>query len=114
MLLPALPVPILIVFALLPVATLTVPVVPESIVKAPALVIVPFPANPNAVAETEMVSSEETEESAPLLITMPLMVLEVVGALIALPTVSVPPIVVLPVVERLPFSSIVKSLFQQI
>src|SRR5205814_1095099 len=55
------------VLELFPEQRLTVPVVPESKVKAlaPVEVIVPAPANPKAVAEVVMVSSEATPVNAP-------------------------------------------------
>jgi hypothetical protein len=74
---PDVPVPMLIVLALLPVPTLTVPVVPESSVAVPVVpeirlklvvapeVIEPTPAKPKAVAEVEIVSIDETPVSAP-------------------------------------------------
>lgn len=92
--LPAVPVAILIVFALLFVPRFTSPVVPESTVTAPVVpevsdkavpapeVIEPAPAKPSAVAETEIVSSEETEERAPELITIPFIVSVAVLAVI--------------------------------
>lgn len=61
----------------------------------PADEIVPAPAKPKAVSETEIVSIEETDVNAPLLITIPLIVLPAVGAYIVPPTSSVPPIVAL-------------------
>ena len=63
----------------------------------PADDIVPAPAKPKAVSETEIVSREETEERAPLLTTIPLIVFPTVGADIAPPTFNVPEMVVLPV-----------------
>lgn len=78
---PAVPVPMLIVFALLPVARLTVPVVPVSKVTAPVvpevsesavpapLVMAPVPAKPSEVAEVEIVSIEATPVSAPPVVT---------------------------------------------
>jgi hypothetical protein len=68
---PALPVPMLRVLALFPVPKLTMPVVPESKVKAfaPVEVIVPAPAKPKAVAEVEMVSIEATPVNAPPVVT---------------------------------------------
>ena len=92
---PAFPVPIFIVFALLFVPRLTVPVVPESTVTLPEVpevsdrlvaapdVIAPLPAKPKAVAETEMVSREETLLTAPEFITIPLIVLVLVAAVMA-------------------------------
>jgi hypothetical protein len=77
MVLPAVPVPMLMVFALLPVPKLTAPVVPESSARTPVVpevklkleaapeVIDPVPAKPKAVAEVEMVSIEATPVSAP-------------------------------------------------
>lgn len=64
-------VPILIAFPLVPVPKFTIPVVPESSVSAfaPAEVILPAPANPNAVADTEIVSTEATPVSAPAAVT---------------------------------------------
>jgi hypothetical protein len=66
---PAFPVPILMVLALLPVPRFTVPVVPESKVKAltPVEVMVPAPAKPRAVAEVAIVSIEATPVNAPQL-----------------------------------------------
>lgn len=78
---PAVPVPTLMVFALLFVPRLTVPVVPESTVTAPVVpevkakalpaadVIEPVPAKPSAVAEVEMVSMEATPVKAPPVVT---------------------------------------------
>ncbi len=55
---------------------------------------VPAPAKERAVSETDIVSSDETEERAPLFMTIPLMVLVDVGAYIA-PVLKVPPMVAL-------------------
>ena len=44
--------------------------------------IVPAPAKPKAVSETDIVSRDETEESAPLFMTIPLIVLPDVVAVI--------------------------------
>jgi len=63
---------------------------------APEL-IVPAPAKVRDVALTAIVSMDDTEESAPELITIPFIVLPVVGAVIAPPTFNVPATVVLPV-----------------
>lgn len=57
--------------------------------------IVPAPAKPKAVSETDIVSRDETEESAPLFMTIPLIVLVEVGAYIVPPTFKVPPTVAL-------------------
>lgn len=90
--LPALPVAILTVLLLLPTPKLTVPVVPESRFNAPVVpvvkerllaapvVIAPPPVKPKEVDDTAIVSREVTEERAPELITIPLMVFEEVGA----------------------------------
>lgn len=75
--LPAVPVPMLMVLALLLTPRLIVPVVPESRVSAPVVpevreralpaadVIEPVPAKPRDVAEVEIVSMEATPVSAP-------------------------------------------------
>ena len=71
MVFPAVPVPKLIVLALFPVPRFTVPVVPESTVKAVTVVdeIVPAPANVRLVAFTPIVSIEATPVSAPPVVT---------------------------------------------
>ena len=81
MLSPPVPVPMLMVLAVLPVPTLTAPLVPESTVTAPVVpevndrsvpaaeVMPPRPANPRAVAEVEMVSIEATPVKAPPVVT---------------------------------------------
>ena len=68
---PAVPVPMFIVFALFPVPKFTVPVVPESKVKADVVVddIVPVPAKVKAVAEVPMVSIDATPVNAPPVVT---------------------------------------------
>lgn len=72
MIFPALPVPILIVLALSLVPRLTVPVVPESSVKAfaPVEVIVPSAAKPRLFAEVLMVSRVETPVRSPVAETL--------------------------------------------
>lgn len=72
MVLPAVPVPIFIVLALLPVPRLTAPVVPESSVRALVVsdVIVPVPAKPILVASTEIVSILATPVNAPPVVTL--------------------------------------------
>ena len=57
--------------------------------------IVPAPAKPKAVSDTDIVSRDETDERAPLFITIPLIVLVEVGAYIVPPTFKVPPTVAL-------------------
>jgi hypothetical protein len=70
----------------------TRPVDPASRVKldVPPAEILPAPAKPSEVAETEIVSIDETEDSAPELITIPLIVLVAVGATIARVVISAP------------------------
>jgi hypothetical protein len=107
MVLPAVPVPILIVLALLPVPKLSAPVVPESRVKAEEVVdlIVPSTAKVKAVELVVIVSKEETELTAPELMTIPLIVLLEVAAVMApaWETAKLPLEVLIKFVPKVPF-----------